>query len=80
MEAPTPINIENFQNTIFQQPFNEESSLSFENKEYILELDNISYKLKIYPDKNEINFKLDKNNELLHYYTSKYHFKDIISI
>lgn len=81
MEAPTPIHIEYQPNTIIEKTFKEESSFCIENKEYILELDNISYKLIIYPEKNEINFEIEKYNEFLLYnYTSKYHFKDIISI
>ena len=76
MEAPIPICIENFQNTIDEQLL-----FCTDSKEYFLDLDNISYKLTIYPEKNEINFKIEKNNELLLYnYKSKYHFKDIISI
>ena len=83
MEAPTPIHIEDFQNTIFEHPFKEEEeySLNKETKEYILEIDNISYKLIIYSENNEIIFSIEKNNELLLYnYKSKYNFKEIISI
>ena len=52
-----------------------------QNKEYILSMNDILYKLIISYNSKQIHFKIEKKNEFLLYnYTSLYDFKDIVSI
>lgn len=79
MEAPEPIYIRK-EKIISQQSFIKPSAQT-KKKEYILSLDNISYKLIISYNKNDINFTIEKNKEILLYnYIYNYKYNKIVSI
>ena len=60
MEAPSPIIIEEYQET------QNENYLNFE-KKYYLKMNNLEYNLKIFYNTNEITFQIDNNNKILLY-------------
>ena len=74
MEAPSPIIIEECQET------QNENYLNLE-KKYYLKMNNLEYNLKIFYNTNEITFQIDNNNKILLYnYKKRYYLKEIISI
>ena len=58
-----------------------EKNIKIQDKEYILKIANVEYKLIVSYDINNIFFKIERKNELLLYnYENKYNYKDIVSI
>ena len=75
MERPVPI----FMQESIETP--NENDLHFNEKQYLIKINNLEYKLIILYNESKIIFQIDNDQKLLLYnYKKIYHFKELISI
>ena len=77
MEGPAPI----FMQETIETPIENEKDLHFNEKQYLIKINNLEYKLIILYNESKIIFQIDNEQKLLLYnYKKIYLFKELISI